>query len=207
METQHRQSNRRTRIYLDAITEVIGQHGLHAVLRLANLEAWIANPPDYNDALEVSLDDFSRMNQVLEEMYGPRGGRALALRAGRAAFNAAIEQLGSALGLAGVAFKLLPPRPRIKTLLEAIIKGMSKQSTVRTYLTEENGVLLYHVAPCPACWGRKHEAQPVCHSTLGFLQQALEWAELEDYFEVTETSCAAVGETQTTECVFALRKL
>ncbi len=206
METQHWQSNRRTRIYLDAIAEVIGQHGLHAVLRLANLEAWITAPPEYNDALEVSLADFARLNRVLEEMYGPRGGRALALRAGRAAFKAAIEQLGSTLGLAGAALKLLPPRARIKNLLEALVKGMSKQSTTQTYLTEDGAILLYHVKPCPACWGRSHETSPICHSTVGFLMEALEWAGLADDFEVAEVTCAAVN-SDAGECVFALKKV
>lgn len=206
-EHQHLQSNRRTRIYLDAIAEVIGQHGLHAVLRLANLEAWIETPPDYNDELAVSFADFARLNHMLEEMYGPRGGRALALRAGRAAFHAALEQLGGAVGLAGAAFKLLPPRARLKALLDAIIKGMSKQSTSQTYLTEDRDALVYHVKPCPACWGRDKERNAICHSTVGFLMQALEWAGLADEYEVEETACAAVNEELAGECVFALRKV
>ncbi len=207
MEEQHWQSNRRTRIYLDAIAEVIGKHGLHAVLRLANLEAWIENPPGYDDALQVSFEDFARLNRILEEMYGPRGGRALALRAGRASFKAALEQLGSAIGLAGAAFKLLPPRARLKALLDAFIKGMSKQSDAQVYLTEENGTLLYHVNPCPACWGRNHESSPVCHSTTGLLMEAIEWAGLMDDFEVEEVVCAAMGEHNSGECVFALKKV
>ncbi len=204
-EQTYLQSNRRTRIYMDAISEVIGEHGLHAVLRLANLEAWITAPPDYNDELQVNFADFARLNHVLEEMYGPRGGRALALRAGRAAFKVAIEQLGAAVGLAGAAFKLLPARTRLKRLLDAIIKGMSKQSTAQTYLTEEDDKLLYHVKPCPACWGRHQERSPVCHGTVGFLLEALEWAGLMDEYEVEEVSCAATQD-HAEECVFALRK-
>ncbi len=42
---KHFQSNQRTRIYLDALAEVMGAHGLSALLRLANLTQWIEHPP------------------------------------------------------------------------------------------------------------------------------------------------------------------
>lgn len=203
---QYFQSNRRTRIYLDALAEVMGHHGLQALLRLAGLEAWIDQPPTYDDALEVDFIDFAMLNKTLEDMYGPRGGRALALRAGRASFKEAITQMGGSVGLAGAAFKMLPLRTRIKALLDAVVKGMSLQSSSVASVTEEGGKLFYHVNPCPACWGRTDADRPVCHGTVGFLQEALEWAGGGEEYQIEEAACSAAGEGEPGVCSFLIYK-
>ena len=41
-------------------------------------------------------------------MYGPRGGRGLALRAGRACFKYGLKEFGPVLGIADLTFRLLP---------------------------------------------------------------------------------------------------
>ena len=94
------QSNRKTRIYLDAIGDLIGAHGLAALLRLAGLHAWAVELPPYTDDLAVDFGDIAVLSEKLELMYGPGGGRALSVRAGRASFKALVDNFGEKLGMA-----------------------------------------------------------------------------------------------------------
>jgi hypothetical protein len=73
-------------IMIKALEDVMGKNGLNAILNLARLPHLIDNNPPGNLAKEFDFADVSAINQALEEMYGPRGGRGLALRAGRATF-------------------------------------------------------------------------------------------------------------------------
>ena len=76
--------NKIARIYLLAMEEVMGKNGLNAVLHMAGLSHLIDNYPPDNLEREFEFADYSALNAALEEMYGPRGGRGLGLRAGRA---------------------------------------------------------------------------------------------------------------------------
>lgn len=203
-DVQFFQSNQRTRIYLDAIADVIGSHGLMALLRLAGLSKWIDHPPAYDETLGVDFADFAQLNTTLEMMYGPRGGRALALRAGRASFNEAIEQLGSKMGLAGAALKALPANMRVKALLEALAKGTEQHSQSQVTVRKDGDRYLYRISPCPACWGRSDVDHVMCHSTVGFLLQALNWAGVGDEFQVEECTCAAMHTAEDATCEFVV---
>ena len=85
-------------IMIKALEDVMGKNGLNAILNLAGLNNYIDNYPA--DNLEKSFDfaDVSSINIALEEMYGPRGGRGLALRAGRSTFADALKNFGALAG-------------------------------------------------------------------------------------------------------------
>src|SRR5512142_1229500 len=102
--------NRVARYYLLAMEEIMGKNGLNAILNLAKLGHLIDHYPA--DDLEKKFDfsEFSALNAALEEMYGPRGGRGLALRAGRAAFARGLQGFGALVGASDLAFKVLPLR-------------------------------------------------------------------------------------------------
>jgi predicted hydrocarbon binding protein len=198
------QSNRRTRIYLDAIAEVCGQHGLRALLHLAGLDAWVVALPPYDDEFGVDFVDFARLNATLESMYGPRGGRALALRAGRASLRAALEQLSESVGLDEAAVLALPPADRIAALLRVVARGMQAQSDSIVTVQQEGDGFVYVVDPCPACWGREGVGYVVCHGTVGFLRQAFYWAGVGGLYHVEESLCSAAHGPATARCEFAI---
>ena len=62
-------------ILLTGLEEIMGRNGLNAILNLANLSQFIDNPPP--DSMDRNFDFayISALNQALEDMYGPRGGR------------------------------------------------------------------------------------------------------------------------------------
>jgi len=91
-------ANKFALIMLDALEDVLGENGLKAVLNLAHLPNLIDNFPPDNLNKEFDFADVSAINQALEEIYGPRGGRGLALRAGRATFADSLRNFGALAG-------------------------------------------------------------------------------------------------------------
>ena len=109
MPPEHKKSgyyypNKFARITLDAMQEVMGENGLNAILNLAGLSEYIGNFPPDNLEKEYDFADYTALNIALEEMYGPRGGRGLALRAGRATFAQGLRAFGALAGVGGLAF-------------------------------------------------------------------------------------------------------
>ncbi|MBN1488031.1 MAG: hypothetical protein JW981_10345 [Anaerolineae bacterium] len=200
-------SNRITRIYLDALSEIMGHHGLRALLRVSGLQSWVYNPPAYNAALEVDAADFALINTTLEEIYSPRGGRTWALRAGRVAFSGLLEHKGIELGVSDTAFRLLPTPQRVEVLLESLAQGLSEeQSLLDATVTKETDRFLLSLTPCPACWGRAGVPRPVCQGIVGLLQAALGWSRISENFWVDEIECGATKTAKDATCVFAINK-
>jgi hypothetical protein len=122
-------ANKLALIMIKALEDVMGKNGLNAILNLAHLPQLIDNYPAGNLAKEFDFADVSAINQALEEMYGPRGGRGLALRAGRATFADALKNFG-ALAVAGdLAFKVLPLQVKLRIGLPAMARILHKSAT------------------------------------------------------------------------------
>jgi predicted hydrocarbon binding protein len=199
-------SNRRTRIYLDALGDVMGRHGLSALLRVAGLTAWIYDPPPYDNVLEVDAVDFVVLNTTLEEIYGPRGARSLIFRTGKIVFAKSLEQMGAEMGLNPTALKLMPLDTRVKRLLEALARGNAQQGDIDALVTEEPGRLLYTLTRCPECWGRSGLSHSICEGMVGFIQAAIEWAGAVEHYWVKEIECGATKAVKDSTCVFAVNK-
>ena len=100
--------NKIGRIVLLAMEEIMGRNGVNAVLNLSKMRHLIGNYPPNNWIDNSSFNDVSAIQKALDDMYGPRGGRGLALRAGRACFKYGLKEFGPVLGIADLTFRLLP---------------------------------------------------------------------------------------------------
>ena len=91
--------NRIARAFLLSMADVMGHNGLNAVLSLAELERYIDDLPE--DVLSRRFDfaEMAALNQALEDMYGARGGRGMALRVGRACFAQGLKRFGALGGV------------------------------------------------------------------------------------------------------------
>ncbi len=85
-------------ITIKSLEEVMGKNGLNAILNLAGLNHYVENYPIDNLDKGFDFAELSAIGSALEEMYGPRGGRGLALRAGRATFSDALRNFGALAG-------------------------------------------------------------------------------------------------------------
>lgn len=190
-------------ITIKALEEVMGKNGLNAILNLANMSHYIDNYPP--DNLEKGFDfaELSAIGVALEEMYGPRGGRGLALRAGRATFSDALKNFGALAGVGDLAFKVLPLQAKLRIGLPAMAKIFSQVSDQQSTVEEHENEFVYTIHKCPVCWGRTGADKPVCFIATGLLQEGLKWVSGGNEFRVNESKCVAVGDSV---CEFIIQK-
>lgn len=194
--------NKIARIYIIAMEDVMGSNGLNAILNLAGLQAYIGNYPPDNLDRQFDFADFTALNAALEDMYGPRGGRGLALRAGRACFSQGLKNFGALAGVGDLAFKVLPLVAKLKMGIPAMGTIFSNFSDQITVVAEQDDHYTYTITQCPVCWGRTAD-KPVCHAASGLLQEGLRWLSGGHEFRVVETECHAKGDPA---CVFVIFK-
>jgi len=185
--------NKMGRIILLSLEEVIGHNGVNAVLNLAGLQHLINNIPPNTYDLGFRFDDLGSINQALDTMYGPRAGRGLALRVGRACFKFGLREFGSVLGIADLAFRLLPLKMKIKVGIEAFAELLNNYTDQIVWLEEKPDRFIWHTERCPVCWGRVTDS-PCCYLSVGVLQESLFWVSGGKYFVVEEVSCIAQGD-------------
>ncbi len=195
--------NRFALITLEALEEVMGKNGLNAILNMARLPELIDNYPPTNLEREFDFSHYSMINVALEEMYGPRGGRGLALRAGRATFADALRNFGAMAGVSDLAFKVLPLQQKLRLGLPAMAKIFSTVSDQHSTVEEYDAEYHYIIHQCPVCWGRSGEDRPVCFISTGLLQEGLKWLSGGNEFRVNESECIAMGHDV---CRFVIQK-
>lgn len=184
------QSNFRTRVYLDAVRELVLGRGLKMLLRLAKLDHWQEQLPPYDDVLAVDFADFATLSEALILAYGPNGGGGVSMRAGRMTFRAMQRRFGTDVGLDSTVYAE-PAPTRLRKLLPSVVRGWELQSDSRIMLEEIDADFILSVTPCPECWGRRETSHTVCYATIGFLREAVEWAGLGDMYKVVQRACAA----------------
>ncbi len=195
--------NKIARIYIEAMEDVMGVNGLNAVLNLAGLGQYIGNYPPDNLNREFDFAEFTALNAGLEEMYGPRGGRGLALRAGRACFSQGLKNFGALAGVGDMAFKVLPLQAKLKMGLPAMAAIFSQFSDQKSDVEEYEDHFKYYIRDtCPVCFNRTTD-KPLCHAAVGLLQEGLRWVSGGHEFRVYESDCIAKGDQH---CVFVIYK-
>src|SRR5512146_2675335 len=181
-------------ITIKSLEEVMGKNGLNAILNLAGLNNYVENYPPDNLDKGFDFAELSAVGVALEEMYGPRGGRGLALRAGRAAFADALRNFGALAGAGDLAFKVLPLQAKMRIGIPAMARIFSQISDQYSTVEERENEFIYTIHRCPVCWGRSNVDKPVCFIAVGLLQEGLKWVSGGMEFSVHESRCIAMGE-------------
>jgi len=190
--------NRLARYFVLAMEDVMGKSGVGMVLNMARVEQM---PPD-TLAREFDFAWMASLNLALEEMYGPRGGRGLALRIGRSCFAQGMKSFGALAGVSDAAFKALPLDARCRLGLAALADIFTNFSDQKTTFSENDRSYQMVVEVSPMAWGRTAD-KPVCHALVGILQESLRWVSNGHEFYVNETQCRATGSDT---CVFTVNK-
>ena len=185
--------NNMGRIVLQALEEVMGRNGVNALLTLAKLRHLVNNFPPNNLEKGFPFEDFGAITQALDDMYGPRGGRGLGIRAGRAAFKYALREFGAVLGIADLAFRLLPLGMKMKVGINTFAETFNKFSDQIVRLEEDEEHFIWVIERCPVCWGRTTDV-PCCHAAVGILQEGAHWLSGGKSFRVEEVECIAAGD-------------
>jgi predicted hydrocarbon binding protein len=203
-KSEYYYANKIALIAIKALEEVMGKNGLNAILNLAHLPHVIDHYPPDNLERQFNFADFSAINLALEEMYGPRGGRGLALRAGRATFSDALKNFGALAGAGDLAFKVLPLQAKMRIGIPAMARIFTQISDQLSTVEERENEFIYTIHRCPVCWGRKGTSdKPVCFIAVGLLQEGLKWVSGGNEFRVNESKCMAMGDNI---CEFVIQK-
>ncbi len=202
-ESGYYNSNKFARIFIESIREITGKNGVNAILNYANLSSLVDNYPPDNLDRAFDFAHFSMINQALEEIYGKRGGRGLALRVGRTTFDDVLKDYGALVGVGDLAFRVLPLQAKIWIVVQAMARIFSEKSDQVASVEESDDIYLYTIQQCPVCWGRKDEGRPVCFYIVGLLQEGLHWVSGGKEFRIDESKCIAHGESV---CEFVIHK-
>lgn len=185
--------NNLSRIFLLSMEDVIGVKGLNMILNLAGLSDLIANYPPQNNESEFDFSKVSAIIGSLDEIYGQKGARVLALRAGNEMFKEMLSNIGEPIDVKDDNFQLKPLTEKMKLGLSVIRTTFSKTKTASIPQTED-GQFFYSVQYCPACWGRT-TSTPACFLVSGLLQASLRWVTCGKEFEITQTSAHSCGDS------------
>jgi len=191
-ENQLTISNTHFRQTLQAINQVLGEKGLHDIYRSTNLEADLVTlPPDDLNRTFSSLD-YSRLVQTIETDYGQEGPWILE-RVGRETFHIVLREQSTLMSSAKRVIRLWKPEQRIHIMMQTILDTQRKTNPhAEIWLEEKHDQLAYIEQNCLVCVGRQ-SSQPVCHITVGYIHEALQWA-TDKEVEVSETNCIAKGD-------------
>jgi hypothetical protein len=184
--------NRLGRVTLNAIEEILGKNGIDALLRSAGLERRIDNYPASNLSREWDFAEFSALDAALDDMVGPRGGRALSFRVARTVFNQGLQSFAAFAEMADLAFRMLPQRTKMKVGLKAMAEVFTEFSDQPSHVEEAEGCYLFVIDRCPVCWGRKTD-KPICHVAAGLIQAGATWISGGPTYRVREIECIAQG--------------
>jgi predicted hydrocarbon binding protein len=194
--------NKFGRLLLLAVEEILGRNAVMATLRMAGLPSLMTAYPPNNLDFGFPFRSAGAIHQALEDLYGPRGGRGVALRAGRALFKHGLRELGSSLGVSDLSFRLLPLNMKLKAGAESFLEIFKRYTHQVIVYEEEPESFLWHVEACPLCWGRKTDS-PCCHLGVGLVQESLYWLSGGKNFVIEELSCFARGDSR---CTFAVAR-
>ena len=193
--------NASLRVLFLSMEDVMGPNGVSAVLNAAGLSRFVKNYPPNNLDDCVPFEDYATVVKAVEDFYGARAAKASLIRVGRATFQYALKEHPAALGLAGLALKIMPLNLQMKTVLGNVANGMTKDLNEPAHVEEQADHFLYVKQVCGACQGRKAD-KPVCFTTNGALLESLKWATGKN-FDVMETVCRATGGAT---CTFRIAK-
>ncbi len=184
--------NKIGRLCFMSLEEVMGQNGVKALLRLAELDQYLDAYPPNDLRREFPFEAISQYSVALGTMYGQRGARGLELRAGRVAFSLGLKEFGPLLGMADLALKLMPITMKLKIVLNATAQTFDRFSDQSSHVEEERGKFIYHITRCSNCITRA-DPGPVFYIARGIIEEATSWVSGGRHFVVEQCSCMAQG--------------
>ena len=193
MSPQYYYPQKMGRLILQGMEEVMGTSGVNTVLHLGSLDSIIENYPTTSSERTFSFETVSALQASLEKVYGPRGGRGVALRVGRSSFRYGLKEYGSMLGLTEMAFRLLPLPTKLRTGARVFADLFNKHTDQKVRVDESENKIYWIIEHCPLCWERTAD-EAICHLAVGVLQEALYWLSGGKVFSVEETTCVARGD-------------
>lgn len=186
-------TNRFGHLFMLAMEDELGRNGISAVLNLAGFPGLIEDPPPDNLERALDVNVFSKISAALEEMYGPRSGRAIARRIGWDLFHHIRNTMPMRFILYRLGSRLLPLHRRLPAILldASRLAGDLMDNSITT--RRENDQIGLSLRFCPVCWGRTSTG-PICYLLAGLLEESMSWLFNGRTVRVVQTACTAAGD-------------
>jgi len=178
-----------------AAEEVMGKNGLASVLNQGGLEYMAGKYPPNNLEQQVPFSLYGKVQQAIEDFYGPRGARAILMRVGRALFRYSLHEQSKLLGFASLALKALPMNARMKLILTKIVNAGTEELSMPGEINETDDAFIITRTACPCQFRERDPNIGACdHVTIGTFQESLKWATGKN-FRVKQTKCLNTGDS------------
>lgn len=186
--------NKWGRSMLTAADEIMGEKGVRTLLKFGKLEEYIGNYPPDDMKKEFAFEDVAAIQDAIWEMYGKRGARVFAVRAGEATFKSGLSQFKSVAKAAEVAMKVGNRDAKINIGLEFFSKFFNTVSDQKVVIKQDDENWYWIITRNPLAWGRTSDS-PVSYLAVGVLQGALGWVSEGRKWRIQQTMCTATGDS------------
>jgi hypothetical protein len=193
--------NRGARALLLGLEDLLGKHGLEALLKQVGLEEWTDKSPPDNLDREIDFTQLTALNQGLLEFYGQRSGSGLARQANRSKFEEAWGDFSELARLRQEDFSALPLEERMKIGGETLGRVFNEISDLGLRITTVGNSVAFEFENCPYCLQVTSEL-PLCGASAGWIEGFLRLIKAGRQVTVLESSCSAAGAPH---CIFTLK--
>jgi len=174
-----------------SLEDVLGKNGVKAILNMSGQSGLIDNYPPNNMNPEFDLARYSMIMAALDDMYGDRGGQALALKAGNKLFVETVQDRDP-LNVNSDAFKAKSLEEKVESGLIMVYQFVT-HTPISTMPRTADGQFLYVSENCPVCYGRETKT-PRCFLNTGLLQAAIKYSTGGMDFAVTQIKAHSCGD-------------
>jgi len=177
---------------LRGLQDLLGHHGLEALLKPAGLKAWSGALQD-STARGVDFAEISALARALRELYGVRSGAGLARQAVRATFVHTWGAHGALAGFKDDQFRRLDLQRRLEIGGMAAARVFNELSGMGLECSGSEPGAIFTFQHCPFCIGVQGE-RGLCGGAAGWIEGILLLIGAAEQLIVEETSCAAAGD-------------
>ncbi|MFN2197225.1 MAG: 4-vinyl reductase [Anaerolineales bacterium] len=194
-EVEYYYPNLWARLVLVSAEEILGAKGIASLLNQAGVPELIDNYPPENTHKEFPFTQFSRIQGAFWEIFGARGARVFATRAGEQTLTYGLDQFGAVAKAAQAAMQIGSLESRIRVGVQFFAKFFNAVSDQKVHVEEDENYWYWIIERCPMCWQRSaSDAQ--CYLGVGVLQAAAKWASNGVRFRVSPSACIANGDAR-----------
>lgn len=180
---------------IDAAQEVLGSGPLKRALLSAGLDRLEDRLPSNRHDPKVTVEEFSRFNEAIQEQIGNYwAARNCLRRIGQALFPLAEQsEQSTLLNISRRSMALMPQKIRIRFILESLANALKESNpSMDAWVEQIDGKVAFVDRTCPICDQRESQ-KPICFLYEGAIQKAVYWATGRD-LRVHEVECIAKGD-------------
>ncbi|KPL76558.1 hypothetical protein ADN00_11415 [Ornatilinea apprima] len=179
---------------LSALRLLVGHPGMLAILRRAGLTDSLAGLLVNNWEKTFPYAAYQKIIAAVREIYGERGYRALAYRAGKNSFAETFGGLPAVKTAKEQLAQMGDERLRLHLAMQTLAEAMEGTSIQRVEVSLRGLSASLRVDFCFECWDSPLTHEPICYGLVGSARGALAYLLGRDDYLVREVHCTAAGD-------------